>query len=78
MGLIIGPNCVQAKNVKSWQCQMREINSMSRGIPLLKTSATHYNAQLEHPDNGRAIKRLIVCYVMLLGSMKGKGLRTYA
>ena len=29
----------------------------------------HYHAQLGHPDKGRAIKGLVVCYVVRLGSM---------
>ncbi len=29
-----------------------------------KTGATHNNAQLELPDNGRAITGLVVCYVV--------------
>ena len=38
---------------------MRNINSMSRGMPWLKTGATP--AQLGLPDKGRAIKGLVVC-----------------
>ena len=40
-------------------CQMRDLNSMSKGN---KTGATHYHAQLGLPDKGRAIKGLVVCY----------------
>ena len=40
---------------------MRDINSMSRGIPWPQTGATHYHAQLGLPDKGRAIKGLVVC-----------------
>ncbi len=40
--------------------------------------ATRYNAQLRLPDKGRAIKGLIVCYMVWLGSIKGMGLRTFA
>ncbi len=29
----------------------------------------HYHAQLGHPDKGRVIKGLVVCYVVGLGSM---------
>ncbi len=36
-------------------CQMRDINSMSRGMP------THYYAQLGPQKEGRAIKGLVVC-----------------
>ncbi len=37
---------------------MRDINSMSWGECL---GATQYHAQLGHPDNGRAIRGLVVC-----------------
>ncbi len=40
------------------------------------TGATHYHAQLGLPDKGCSIKRLVVCNVVWLGSMKGVGLRT--
>ncbi len=41
---------------------MRDIDSMSRGgMPWPQTGATHYHAQLELPDKGRAIKGLVVC-----------------
>ncbi len=30
-------------------------------MPLSKTGATHYNTQLELPDKGRAIKKLVFC-----------------
>ena len=30
-------------------------------MPWPKTGATHYHAQLELPDKGRAIKELVVC-----------------
>ncbi len=58
---------------------MRDINSMtmSRGHVLAQV-VTHQNAQLVLPDKGRAIKGLVVCYVLQFGSMKWMGLRTYA
>ena len=40
---------------------MRDINSMSRGMPWPRTGATQYHAQLGLPDKGRAIKGLVVC-----------------
>ncbi len=40
---------------------MRDINSMSRGMPWPKTGATQYHAQLGLPEKGRAIKWLAVC-----------------
>ncbi len=39
---------------------MRDINSMSRGMPWPQTGATQYHAQLGLPDKGRAIKGLVV------------------
>ncbi len=40
-------------------------------MPWLKTGThTHYNAKLRLPDKGRAIKGLVVCYVVWLGSIK--------
>ncbi len=41
---------------------MRDINSMSKEMPWPKTGATQYHAQLGLPDNGRAIKGLIICH----------------
>ena len=41
---------------------MHDINSMSRGgMPWPKSGATQYQAQLAHPDKGRAIKEFVVC-----------------
>ena len=34
--------------------------SQSRGIVMVKTGTTYYHAQLGLPDNGRAIKGLVV------------------
>ena len=43
-------------------------------MPWPQTGATQYQAQLGLTDKGGAIKGLIVCYVVWLGSMKGLGL----
>ncbi len=43
-------------------------------MPWPQTAATHYHAQIGLPDKGRANKRLVVCFVVLLESLKGKGL----
>ena len=40
---------------------MRDINSMSTGIPRHQTGATQYHAQLRLPDKGHTIKGLVVC-----------------
>ena len=50
---------------------MQDINNTSSG----QTGATHYYAQLRLPDKGCVIKGLIVCHIVLLGSIKGLGLR---
>ena len=34
-------------------------------MPQPKTGATQYHSQLELPDKGRAIKQLVVCWVLL-------------
>ncbi len=47
-------------------------------MPLLQTGATHSQAKLGLPDKDRAIKDLVVCYVVWLGSIKGVGLRICA
>ena len=39
------------------------------GMPWPQTGATHYHAQLGLPDKGRAIKGLVVCNVVWIGSM---------
>ncbi len=67
------------KDVKSGTYCSDVINSMSRGIALAKTSTTHYYAQLGILDNGCAIKGLVACYVVWLGSIiYWKGLWTSA
>ena len=40
-------------------------------MPWPQTGATQYYAQLGLSDKVRAIKGLVVCYVVWLGSMKG-------
>ncbi len=73
-----GANRVMAKDVKSCtygryvRCATLIVCVV--GIPWSQTGALRYHAQLELPDKGRAIKLLVVCYQVLLGSMKGMGL----
>ncbi len=55
---------------------MRDINSTRRVNALVQRGATHYISQLGLPDKDRAMKGLVVCYVVWLGSLKGLGLRT--
>ena len=52
-------------------CYVRCPTSIVRvgGMSCPQTGATHYHAQLELPDKGRAIKGLVVYYVVWLGSM---------
>ena len=46
---------------------------------LIQTGATHYYAQLGHPDKGHAIKGFVVCYIVWLESkIYGMGLWTSA
>ena len=83
MGSMIGPNLVVAKDVKSYAycCYVRCVTLIVRvgGMPWPQTGATHYHAQLGLPDKGRAIKGLIICYVVWLVSMiYGMGLWTNA
>ena len=47
---------------------------MTTSIPLLKTGANHCQAHLGLTERGRAIKGLVLCYVVWLGSLKGMGL----
>ncbi len=48
-------------------------------VPWPQTGITHQHAQLGLSDKGRAIKGLVVCYVVWLGSMIYRiGLRTIA
>ena len=48
-------------------------------MPWPQTGATHYHAQLEPSEKGRAIKGLVVCYVVWIGSLiYGMGLWTSA
>ena len=50
---------------------MRDTNRKNSGMPWPKTGATHYHTQLGLSDKGRAIKELVV-YWMLLNIMKPK------
>ncbi len=65
MGLIIGPNRVIAKDVKSctFYCYVRcaTLKVGVGGMPWPNTGATHYHAQLGIPKKGHAIKGLVVC-----------------
>ena len=72
--LLISLNFRQLK--KSRGC-VTLILSIGR-MPWPKTGTTHYHAKLGHPDKGCAIKALVVCYVVWLGSMKSMGFRTSA
>ena len=51
-------------------CQMHDINNTNTGeMSYPKTGATHYHGQLRLMDKGRAIKGLVVCYIVWLVSM---------
>ncbi len=67
-------NQVIARDVRSctYCCYVRCATLIVRvgGMPWPKTGATIYQAQLGLPDNGRAIKGLVVCYVVWLGSIE--------
>ncbi len=45
------------------------INSTIGRTPWPQTGATHHHVQLEPPDKDRAIKGLLVCYVVWLELM---------
>ncbi len=83
MSSMLGQNRVIAKDVKSFNycCYVICVALIVRlgGMPLPQTGATHYHAQLRPPDKGRAIKGLVVCYVVWLWSMiYGIGLLRFA
>ena len=65
------PNCIIAKDVESctYYCYVGCATLIVRvgGMSWSQTGETCYHAQLRHPDKGRAIKRLFVCYVVWLG-----------
>ena len=44
-------------------------------MPWPQTGITHYHAQIGLSNKGRAMKGLVVCSEVWLGSMKGMGLR---
>ncbi len=48
------------------------------GAPWPKPDVTNYHAQLGLSDEGRAIKGVVVCYVLSLESVKWLGLGTCA
>ena len=45
---------------------MRDINRNCRGNTLAKTDVTHYNAKLGIPEHNRAIKELVIFWVLLI------------
>ncbi len=47
----------------------KDINTAARGNAWPQTGAIQYHAHLGLPDKVRAIKGLVVCYVVWLGSM---------
>ena len=38
-------------------------------MPGPKTAATHYHAQLGHPDKDHAIKGLVICNIMYVSAL---------
>ena len=64
---MLGPN---VKNC-AYCCYVRCVTFIARvgGMPWPQTGTTHYHAQFGLPDKGRAIKGLIVCYLVLLETM---------
>ncbi len=82
MGSMLNPNRVIAKGIKSCTyclyVRCATLIVRVRGMPWHQTRATHYHADLGLPDKSRAIKGLVVCYVVWLVSIKGMGLRTCA
>ena len=79
MGWMIGPNNVIAKDVQSctFCCYVR-CTKLSRGnaFGLNRRNLLTFTV-LEYRDNGCAMKGLVVCSLVQLGSMKGMDLMTY-
>ena len=79
---MLNPIRVIAKGIKSctycFYVRCATLIVRVRGMPWHQTRATHYHADLGLPDKSRAIKGLVVCYVVWLVSIKGMGLRTCA
>ncbi len=63
MGVMLGPNRVIAKHVKSctYCCYVRCAPLLVGGMSCPKTGATQCQAQFGLPDKGRAIKGFDVC-----------------
>ncbi len=80
--VVLGPNRVIAKDVKSctYCCYVKCTTLIIRveGMSWPQTDATHYQAKLGLPEKDRAIKWLVVGYVLWLGSLKLFGLGTGA
>ena len=70
---MLGPNRVIAKGVKSCTCccyvRCAILIEQVGGNALTPNRRTHYHAHLGLPDQGCAIKGLVVCFVVWLGSM---------
>ncbi len=71
--LDVRPKLVIAKDIKvfTYCCYVRCATSIV-GVGIMswyQTGATHYHGQLGFPDKVHAMKGLVVCYVVWLGSM---------
>ncbi len=61
MGSILGPNHGMAKDLKNCtKCCYVRCAVIVQGLILSKTGATHFHAQLRHPDKTFAIKEFVV------------------
>ncbi len=78
-GSMISSNRNKARDIKSctYSCYVRcsPLIVWVGRIPCSQTGATHYHAQLGLQDKVCAIKGLVVCYVVRLGSIKWMILR---
>ena len=58
-GLMLNPNCIIAKHIKScnyyYYVRCRTLRVQVGAIPWPRSSATHYHAQLGLPDIGRVV-----------------------
>ncbi len=77
MGSLLDPNCVMAKDVKSCTCiccyvRCATLKVIVVGMSWPQSGTTYYHAHLGLKDKGRAIKGIVVCYLVWLESMRGR------
>ncbi len=82
IGWMLGPNCFITKDLNYFTscCYVRCLTSIvwAGGLPWPQTGTSHNHAYLGLPIKVSAVQGLVVCYVVVLGKVRGCNLRTCA